>query len=55
MVHLVGMGGHKFSVGRLIGFRGPVNESTLTTASFSQPAVVYTCVYEFGNEIAWKT
>ena len=43
MVHLVGIGGREFSVGRLAGCRSPFTESTLTALGLSQPAVVYTC------------
>ena len=43
MVHLVGIGGREFSVGRLAGCRSPFTESTLTVLSLWQPAVVYTC------------
>ena len=50
MVHLVGIGGQEFSVGRLAGCRNPFTESTLTALGPSQPAVVYTCVREFENE-----
>ena len=53
MVHLVGVGGHEFSVGRLAGYRSPFTESTLTLG-LSRPAVVYTCVYEFENANSWK-
>ena len=43
MVHLVGIGGFQFSVGRLAGCRSPFTESTLTALGLSQPAVEYTC------------
>ena len=42
MVHLVGIGGHEFSVGRLDGRRSPFTESTLTALGLSQPEVVCT-------------
>ena len=38
MVHLVGIGGREFSVGRLAGCRSPFAESTVTAL-----------VYEFEN------
>ena len=37
MIHLVGIGGREFSVGRLAGCRSPFTESTLTTLGLSQP------------------
>ena len=40
MVHLVGIGGREFSVGRLAGCRSPLTESTLTVLGLSQPEVV---------------
>ena len=43
MVHLVGIGGHEFPVGRLAGCRSPFTESTLTALDLWQPAVAYTC------------
>ena len=43
MVHLVRMGGHEFSVGRLAVGRSPFTESTLTALGLSQPAVVNLC------------
>ena len=36
MVHLVGIGGREFSVGRLTGCRSPFTESTLTALDLSQ-------------------
>ena len=49
MIHLVGIGGREFSVGRLAGCRSPFTESTLAALGLSHPAVVYTCVHEFEN------
>ena len=49
MVHLVRMGGHEFSVGRLAVGRSPFTESTLTALGLSQPAVLYTCVQTHGK------
>ena len=43
MVHLVGIGGREFSVGRLAGCRSPFTESTLTALGLSQLVVLYTC------------
>ena len=51
MVHLVGIGGNEFSVGRMADCRSPFTQPTLTSLGFSQPAVVYTCMHEFENEI----
>ena len=51
MVHLVGIGGREFSVGRLAGCRSPFTESNLTALGLSQPEVVY----EFENTKSWKT
>ena len=51
MVHLVGIGGHEFSVRRLAGCSSPFIESTLTALGLSQPTVVYTCVHEFERVI----
>ena len=45
MVHLVGIGGREFSVGRLTVCRSPFTESTLTALGLPQPAVVYTCTH----------
>ena len=42
MVHLVGIGGRKFSVGILAGCRSPFTESTPTALGLSQPEVVCT-------------
>ena len=43
MIHLVGIGGGEFSVGRLAGCRSSFTELTLTALGLSQPALVYTC------------
>ena len=43
MVHLVGIGGHEFSVGSFASCRNPVLQSTLTALDLSQPAVVRMC------------
>ena len=53
MVHLVGIGGHEFSVGRLDGRRSPFTESTLTALGLSQPEVV--CTNSKMKKQSWKT
>ena len=51
MVHLVGIGGREFSVGRLTGCRSPITESTLTALGLSARGRVH----EFENVNTWKT
>ena len=51
MVHLVGIGGREFSLGRLADCRSPFTWSTLTALILSQPAVVYSCM----NLKIWST
>ena len=49
MVHLAGIGGHEFSVGRFADRGSPFTESKLTALGLSQTALLYTCVHEFEN------
>ena len=54
MVHLGGIGGHEFSVGRFADRGSPFTESKLTALGLSQTALLYTCVHEFENANSWK-